>query len=472
MKGKKKFRVGTYTVATTLIVIVIAFFINLGIDTIPAKLTKFDITNDQLYSLSDQGKEVAASLDKDIEIYWLVTKGNEDTGINELLDNYKACSDRISYTIIDPAVNPNFAYKYTNEGYYNNSLVVTRADGTKFKFVNYTQIYGSNYDAEGNGTTVFNGENALTAALIAVSSDSNTKVYYTEGHGEPELPSDLISVFEDEGITVGALNLTTNGFIPEDASSIIIYNPGNDISEFEGGLLYEYLEKGGNLLLLTSLSDVDFPYLDSLSYMYGLKRINGTIVEGNRDYCISNYANYLVPDLLEHEITKPLASNNLYVIVPFAQPLEAVETTEDVLIKPLLRTSNTAYAKVDGNASTTIEKEEGDIETENGFDIAFAVERNTDSGEVSRLVWFGSPYIANSSFNSNASGSNYDMIANCIGWMCEVENSVTVRSKLITQEMLSLTAKQVNNISRTLIFVIPIVILIAGIYVWLKRRKL
>lgn len=61
----------------------------------------FDVSNERLYSLSDETKELIEGLNQDIYIYSLYPTGEEDRYVSKLLDNYDAASERIKVENID-----------------------------------------------------------------------------------------------------------------------------------------------------------------------------------------------------------------------------------------------------------------------------------------------------------------------------------------------------------------------------------
>ena len=81
----RSFRAGGYSIAATAIVLAIVILINLVVGALPAKMTKFDITENQLYSISEQTQAVVREVTKDITIYWILTDGEEDGYLKSLL---------------------------------------------------------------------------------------------------------------------------------------------------------------------------------------------------------------------------------------------------------------------------------------------------------------------------------------------------------------------------------------------------
>lgn len=122
----RRFRAGNYSAFAAAMLVVIAVIANMIAGALPASVTQIDMTGHSLYSLSDQTKRIAASLDQDVNLYLLATSGSEDNTITRLLDRYADLSDHIRISYVDPAEQPTFLENYDlgNTQLYANSVIV------------------------------------------------------------------------------------------------------------------------------------------------------------------------------------------------------------------------------------------------------------------------------------------------------------------------------------------------------------
>ncbi len=467
--AQKKFRIGTYTVGTTAVVLAILVVINMAVSALPLKYTSFDMTSDDLYSISEQTEQILTSLEEPVKAYWIVQDGSEDDTVLHLLESYADLSKNFTYEKVDPVENPSFAGQYTSGEIYNNSLVVVNSDESKSRFISYYDIFSYSYDENYNETVEYGGESALTSAINYVSTDAQSRVYYLTGHGEDTIPTSLEASMENENLLLSALNLLSEDSVPKDCESLIIYSPARDISAKEIKKIESYLSEGGNLMLFTDCDAENLENLEGMMAKYGIKAVDGMVVEDDNSYFMGNYPNYLMPEIESHQITDPIAEGGYYILIPVAQGLE-ISSASDVETTALLSTTSSAYSKLEGIRATNAEKESGDIEAgEGGFALAVAAESSADG---SKVVWFGSSTIAEESIDTAVSGANTDLILNSIGWMCEIEDSVSIRAKTVTSEYLSLTSAQTGRWTMVVVGIIPIGFIAAGIYVWVRRRKI
>ena len=100
----RSFKVGGYSVAATAIVVAIAIMANIFVSALPASVTQFDTTSNQLFTVSEQTERLVGGLDEEVTIYWVVRSGYEESYIGTLLDQYKALSDNLRVIKKDPDV--------------------------------------------------------------------------------------------------------------------------------------------------------------------------------------------------------------------------------------------------------------------------------------------------------------------------------------------------------------------------------
>lgn len=466
----KAFRAGGYSIAAVAIVVAIAVALNLFVGALPSTVTKLDMTTNQLYSLSEQSKQIASDLQTDVTIYWIVQSGQENSTLQHLLDRYTSLSKHIQIVKKDPVVYPNFAAQYTDSQISNNSLVVVCGD--RNRYIANSDIFVtdySNYYTTGTTSTEFAGEEKITSALDYVTTDQLTIVYTLSGHGESSLPSDLSDAVKNENITVEDLSLLTESAVPDDAACLMIYAPQSDLSETERDTILSYLESGGKLLLVTDYTTEEMPNLMAVMDYYGVSLVPGIVIEGDSSRCLSGYAYCLLPQYGSHTITDPLSEGGYYVLAPVAQGIQVSDTLRDTeTVTKLLTTSDQAYSKLAGYDMTTYDKESGDID--GGFAVSVAVTETVDQG-TTNLVWFTSSEMFQSQYNQVVSGGNYDLFVNALGWMCQREDSVSIHSKSLSVSYLTVSDASSATWSFVMVGLLPLGMLATGIVITVKRRR-
>ena len=476
----RSFRAGGYSVAATAMVLVIVIVINLLVGTLPAKVTKFDITENKLYSISEQTKEVLKDVNKDITVYWILTEGSEDSRLKSLLELVQEQSSHIKVVRRDTSVYPNFAADYTAETPYPNSLVVECGD--KYRYLDFqTDIYTydyADYYTTGTYTEYFNGEGALLSAVNYVTSDKLPKLYTLTGHGEAKLSTAFTAAVKNQNLETEDLSLLKVDAVPEDADGILINTPASDISATELKLLQDYMAAGGNVMLITDIytGQSKLNNLEALMEQYGMSSVPGMVVETDRNHYFSMQQqamqHALIPVMNAHAITDPLINSNYFVMLNGAHGiLSADELPSDLTVTSLLTTSNSAFSKQDGNNLENYKKVEGDID--GPFAIAALATMNADTDTESNVIWVGSPTLVSEEIDSYVSGGNMDLFLNMLGYLCDPEAAeMTIHAKPISEiRRLTMGSNTTAILTTVVLVLIPLGYLTCGIMTWYRRKR-
>lgn len=466
----KALRVGGYSVMATAIVLIIAILVNVLAGALPASWTQLDLTVNQLLEISEQTRTVVGALETQVDVYWLVRGGAEDVRVEALLQRYEELSSQLHVTKKDPEVNPAFVEQYVTGDYSDNCLIVVSGD--RHRYVSNAEIFVYNYDNyfyTGEVDITFEGEAALTGAIAYVTNEELPKIYTLTGHGETALPESFQNAVAKQNMEIADLSLLTVDAVPEDGDCVMIYGPASDISETEKEMLLTYLGSGGSLFLIAdpAQDEAGYPNLEALMESYGVTAQKGILVEGDRNHYGLGYPYCLLPDLQAHTITQPLIDGSYKVMLPIAQGLNVAQTLPDgVTVTKLLTTSEKSYSKTAGYAMTTSEKEEGDVDGPFAAAVAIA-DSNTDA----HIVYVASVGLTEDQADTQVSGGNQDFFVNALGWMCEFEQSISIHSKSLKYEYLSIDSSTVAVMTVLVIGIIPLSYLAVGLFVFIRRKR-
>ena len=468
--SKKHIKNGTYSMAMAAIFIVIVVVINMIVGAIPSKYSQLDVSSSKLYTIGDETKKVLKALDKDVTIYQIAPSGSEDDTISNLLSRYKDESKHIKVEVKDPVVNPKFASEYTSDDLASNSLIVVCGD--RNKVINYNDMYSTSvdYNTWQQTTTGFDGEGQITSAIGYVTSENLPIMYTLSGHGEKDLDSSFKEDIQKANIDIKDLNLLTEGKVPDDADCLMIVSPTSDISEEEKTEILDYLEAGGKAMIFSDYTEESMDNFDAVLKNYGVERTEGIVIEGDSQH-YAQMPYYLVPTVNSTDAVSDFASKGYYVLMPYAQGIKKTDDVRDtVTINSLLTTSDSAYSKVDVN-SGAIEKTDDDID--GPFDLGVSITETLDDDKETQIVYYTSSNLMDSQINQMVSGGNEQMIMSSLSWMCSSDetSTISVPSKNLQISYLTLTAYDVSFWKIMVMGIIPVVFLVMGFMVWLKRRK-
>ena len=460
--GRIALRGGGYSLAVTAVVLAICVAVNVLAGLLPTSATRYDISAAKLYSVTSSTKAVLSGLTDDVTIYWIVQAGQEDSVIENLLGKYESLSDHITVEVKNPDVYPTFAAQYTDETVANNSLVVECGD--RSRYIAYDDIYQQEVDySTYSASYSFDGEGQISSAIDYVTREELPQVYRLTGHGEADLSEVFSGQLTRDNIEVTDFSLLTENGVPEDADCVLIYAPESDISEEEVTLLADYVSGGGKLLVLTGpTQDGILPNLYSLLENYGVTAVDGIVVESDSQYYTFGYPYILMPNMADSDVTDSLLTEGYNAVMPISQGLTVSDSVSNVTT--LLTTSDTAFSKAAGYAMTTVDKEDGD--TDGPFNLA--VEITDGSGE---MIWFTSSLLVEDAYNSMSSGGNLDLVMNALSALIGEQESLSIRSKSLSYNYLTISESEASTIKTVMIGVIPLAFAAAGVCAVVKRRS-
>ena len=463
----KKVRYGSYSSLIAVVVIAILIIVNLVVDQLPFN---WDLTANKLYSISEQTTNMLDGLEDDIDIIALYEKGTQRSIVDEILNRYTMYSKKVNLEYVDPIQNPGYMKQFEKEGesLSQGSLIVKSGD--KFKTISRFDLYNYSYQGDSPRAESLVVEQRVTSAIMYVTSDDNPMIYSLQGHGETKMPYELSKQLENENYDIGELNLITEEKVPEDADMLFIMSPKRDLSEDEENKIREYLENSGRIVFIMDFLDVEIPRFEGILKSYGVGLSGAMAVEEDTNRFM-NFPIWLVPKLGGHEILKPIKSGDMFTLLPYAQPIEELDTKRRSLeIDSLLTTSDVAWGKTNLDEQD-LEKSADSLS--GPFDLALAVTDKPDNYEdkPTKLIVIGGSRFLDSQFLGQVPG-NLNLMLNSFNWLQDREESISIRPKSLGLKRLRMTQQQSLIMSGVAVILIPAIILIMGIIVWARRRHL
>ena len=230
----------------------------------------------------------------------------------------------------------------------------------------------------------------------------------------------------------------------------------------------EILEKhGSRMLVIAKIENAEgIENLDSILENYGVKRSSGIVVETDSQHYYPQMPYYLLPNIQSDDITTEVKSN--YILMPVAQAIQKLDSYRDTItIKSLLTTTEDAYIENDPENSTW--SKSADSET-GAFDLGVSITETVDDKET-QIIYFSSASMLSSQIDQAISGANSKLAATALTSMCDVEQTVVIPSKSTSYTNLVFTQGAVNTWSIITIAGIPLVLVVIGVMIWMKRRK-
>ena len=454
---------GSYTLAMTSIVIAIVIVFNMIVNLIPENKRQFDISSTNIYEISSKSKKIINNVDHDVTFYVLAEKSNTDKRIKTFINKYASLSDKIHIKWIDPVLHPSALTKYGTE---ENNIVISCKKTNRTTTVSFDDILVSSasYYSTSSSASSFDGDGQLTSALNYVTSNKEYKAYYTSGHGESSLSSEVTSLLTKSRISTSDLLLMTATSIPDDCDLLIIDGATSDFTKDEVKLLSSYLKKGGKVVTLLAQTNKSMKNLYGLLKDYGLTVQSGYIADTERSYQGNYY--YLIPNLsVSGDMASGISSNSVMMI-------NSKGMTQSTPVRDSISTD--AFMTTSSNGYAVTEKKQTQGTYVLGATSTESVKVKNSKGKKvtkeSRLTVYGSNMLIDEQITSSFSSlENLTLFTNSVTASLDNADNVSISPKSL--EVSYNTIAHPGPFSILVVFVIPVGLIVGGFVVWFRRRR-
>lgn len=458
---------------TTLILVALIIAGNIGINWLAEEIRVEDIdfTEDKQYSLSDDTRKRLDALEADITIQLI--NMNDYPGIIEYADKYKKASKKVTIEEIDDLtsrVDLQTKYNLTT----TDSLIVVKngereATLTLYDLYTYTSSY----------STVDTTEEAISNAIIEVTIEDKPKIYVLSGktYYDPYNSLGIIATkLMQEANEIELVDVITKGSIPEDTDCLIIPTLKQDLSVLERDKILEYINNGGKILILTSqgIIDMDTPNFDQILGQFGVTLGYGAVLEQDSSKMLYDTPNMILADASASFMDELDAELQLFMVSPgkieFADETKLTEL--GVTYEVLASTSEKSFVRTKFDISSQSRTNEDSAEGSNIVGALASKEIAED--KKSELIMFSDETFVTPTELPNIGFigklySNEDVVLNSISYLTQREDTITIRNDYET-ETFTVTDRE-DVIIQTIIFTVPIIIIIIGIGVWIYRKR-
>ena len=508
-KGKKpkkskmdsrRFRYGSMATAITAVVAVLVVVLNVVVSLLADRFPiNIDLTQNKLFSLSDNSVEIAKSINKDVQV---IVFGSEDLYKNPNMGSdyyqeealykeiYKALQQYTSYSggkvtvkYEDLNLNPQLATQY-------NKYEVTSGDilllcGDRYQKASFNDMYEISGDGYTQAQTVSSKvEVALASRIKNVMRDTVQVITAFVGHEEDEdTVSALKSIYEANGYEFKELNLASSEEIDANTVAGLIVGPTKDFTAEEIERLQKWLDNDGkldrNLMVFADFQAECKNLYEFLNVEYGLEVTDNLIMETSltRTFRYSGY--YPYADTADTEFTKDLSGSG-NVLIPLTRQIitHKENNAENSLYNvPLITSPESAKLMkikdaTDENASSEDDKSfAADAYPINGMAAAVKWTYVDNEQVKTNVILSGSSQIILAASQANVKNEN--VLISALNAMTGVVDDINVSTKSLERDTITFSDSTTLIVGLGVFTVgIPVIILVICLVVFLKRRHL
>ncbi len=425
---------------------------------------KFDLSDNGLTRITSITGDLLDELDEtDAMVDIIYLKGTSDVSedVEDVLKRYDAYGHNVTYTVENYHTNPLILEPFgiNPELVYEGTVVVTNKDRTRYRAIIPSEMWS---DAD------FLLESKVSNAICYVVSNEITSVAVATGYGNDENYTTLCQVLFDDNYYVSTIDLAKQN-IPEDLDVLLILAPYNDLTEAEIANTDSYLSKGGSVVVAlpfgTTLNNLE-AYLS----IWGVKANNDVVYEMNPSYSFEDAGVAFYPNKKGHMIADNIESN---LLINHARSIE-VKKVGDIDASLLLCTSDMAVTTppVDSNQVKAEDIKEG------VFNLAYILEKpvENDWEKTGKLLVTSTPSIWGvegvKGVIEETRFGNRAFVNESLSYLSGKEiQSVAIPRKTATNNVMNISDKAAGTLSVIFCTLIPVLVLLMGIVVWIKRRN-
>ena len=481
----KVFKETAWTIALIVFMLMVFVIVNKALDV--ANIDSLDITTEQIYSLTDESKEIISKVDLNVNIVLLNYDKDDLPAI--LARKYKSINDKIDYACINYWENPSELMEYGINDDTTQIIVV-------YSSLRQKQIYDSDLVAYNtiNSQAMDVTEQKLTNSILDVTKAEVQEIYFVKGNGEYGIESEqqgflkIAKNIENEAYKVASINLEKED-IPSTCKVLVFANPTVDFSDNETKKIQNYINNGGNILWMQdpykqaneNYSADKMKNIKKILANYGIDFSEGVVLENTEDFVYYGDQNYPVPALAYNDIVGDIYSDGR-VVTYLPGRIENVSNEKmkelGVTYEAFMKSSDSSYYKKDFDNETYTKSDADEVDTFRMGEILTKKMGDKKSVMIAYSSAYSfSNYSTKITINQTEKSvmplgltNNKDLILNSVAYLTGEQDEVRTR-KATTGVLFD----KASDSSIRLVFVVcmgvPVVIIVAGIIVTIVRKK-
>ncbi|MFL6351887.1 MAG: GldG family protein [Bryobacteraceae bacterium] len=416
----------------------------------------YDTTSNKRFTLSQETKKVVKGLKSDATITY-IDKGSNFAQAKGMLDRYANLSPKIHLQYIDAQKQPTVARSY----------------GVRFLGTAYVEVGQRREEAKGLT------EEGITGAFLK-DLKGVRKVCFVSGGKEHALDdtqenglSRYKTLLERDNYQVEPVSLIEKTEVPKDCTVVVVAGPQVDYTPNEVTAIKGYVESGGRAMFLID-PPLDFgrehiaqnEALMKLLGSWGVTPADDLVLEQNAMAQLFGFGPE-IPLVSKYE-SQPIVNDlkGAYTGFPVSRSL-TVKNGDKTTVDKLFSTTDRAIATTRLNTNEVNPADPGN--KKGPFVLGAAGTYNTGKpNDPGRFVVIGS-----SGFVDNAMigfQGNRDLAVNAVNWLSSDEDLISIRPKEPEDRRLNATQRQMSVFMYADLIAIPLLIIVWGVSILLKRR--
>lgn len=490
---KQKGRKLKYSILSTSIVLVFLAVV-IAVNAVATLLLErypitLDVTTDKIYEMDKKTIDYVKSLDMDVDITILLTKSEFETFLSsiggsdyitqseELFKKFEQYNSKLNIEFLDVNKNPDFVAKFEEEVGQGNIVFESEL---RNKIGSVYDLYNVKLDETAYYTTGQESymvdsskiEETMLSGLMFVTDEDPVRAAVIKGHTEAEMTY-LPTVLGSNNYEMSDVRLISEE-LTDEYDAVIIAAPTTDFTDAEIKKLDKFLNNNGkfekNLIYFASASQPKLPRIEAyLEQEWGISIGDGYLIETDSSYYATGQENVLLMSYVDETYSSVIADpKNSLLIGNDVRPLTATFSENGNRKTSVLFQSQKSAVVKPSNAGDKWKSKDGKKAAYAGGIVTTRESVYNNDKVESTVAVIGSLDIMDGMFTYSQYNQQYAV--NMFDQMTERDSGITVLSKTVTYNKMNLTKQNTNVIGVIFIGIIPVICLIAGFIIFLRRR--
>lgn len=488
--SRRKLKYGGAATAVTLIVVAVVVLVNVVLSALSDRMNmSIDITPDGTFEISQETIDYLNTVTEPVDIVCMSDELTFSTSnyvyfkqAYEVLKKYTIYNKNINLTFVDMTKDPTYVNRYNElfKGDISEYSIVVSSD-KRIKVISIQDLYNveMNYYTYSQQITSSKAEQELTSAIMYVTDPDplNAVVFNSETGGSSY--DNVYDLLASNGYNVSEINPLVDE-IPEDTDIICINAPLNDYDEDTVQKIYDFLDNGGNLgrtmIYIADSSQNSTANIDALLAEWGIEVGQGVVGDSNSKNT-SSTSNYFIGSFIdtnENEYAANVSDTSLPVVSYYSRPIKLLFGEKDNrLTKALVTTEDTAFVLTDELYEAVSNGEK--VDPEYGSCTTMAAARkyvfNSENETVySNVLVVGSSGMLDKGITSMTYYNNGDYFISALNTLTGKTNGISIVAKDLTSTTFDMDQNKYNICFAVFVIIIPLIVIVCGIVVYLRRR--
>ncbi len=437
----------------------LVFFIGVLINLLALDISyRFDLTTEEIYSLSSRAAQVLEELDQPVHIvfaYDVRSRAQRDSV--RTLRNLAKNSEYISVELFDPVLEPALAeangIRFSGSGLFKSSeRQVSFDDPTEVGFINALVrvtspdlglLCFSDGHLESNPFSLHSHDHSEAAMTGHNHSTGGRPVSLHERHGMGIARESL----EHLGFSVEQRTLLKDKDSLEGCSALIVASPLRPFDYREIKSLKKYIDESGRVLFL--LEPDSNSGLTKLLQEFDIE-FSGRRIRDPENHFWADPATPAVTNYPRHRVTRDLP----LTFFPGAGELRPTGSSVDRKLRTEVLLATSSKSEIDDSQDGSQSRAIG------------IITKDLDTNSVLILMGDGD-FATNSYFKQLGNGA---LFLNLVNELSQSESAIDILPRQYKEGRLSLSRGQLNAVFMTNILMGPVLLIALGFFVWKKRK--